>query len=62
MASIPAELRKRLTQLVVEETPRAVDLRRELHMHPEVCYEEVRTSARIRAVYDFLAQAVPSAL
>ena len=49
MASIPAALRQRLSQLVAEETPHAVDLRRELHTHPEICYEEVRTSARIRA-------------
>lgn len=50
--AISAELRQRIKQLVVEETPRAVDLRRELHTHPEVCYEEVRTSTRIRAALD----------
>jgi amidohydrolase len=48
MPSIPAALRNRLTQLVAEETSRTVDLRRELHTHPEICYEEERTSARIR--------------
>lgn len=38
--------------LVAEETPHAIALRRELHTHPETCYEEVRTSARIRAELD----------
>ena len=52
MAALSAELKHRLKQLVAEETSRAVQLRRELHTHPEVCYEEVKTSARIRAELD----------
>ena len=52
MPAIPAALKHRVQQLVAEETSRAVDLRRELHTHPEICYEEVRTSARIRAALD----------
>jgi len=52
MASIPEPLRLRVRQLVAEETSRAVDVRRELHTHPEVCYEELRTSSRIRAELD----------
>jgi amidohydrolase len=49
---IRAELKQRLKQLITEEVPNAVALRRELHTHPEVCYEELRTSARVRAELD----------
>lgn len=52
MPAITAELRHRVKQLVAEEASRAVNLRRDLHTHPEICYEEVRTSARIRAELD----------
>ncbi len=53
MVSTPlAALRARISQLVAEEAPRAVALRRALHTHPEICYEEVRTAARIRAELD----------
>ncbi|MFZ9882102.1 MAG: M20 metallopeptidase family protein [Phycisphaerales bacterium] len=41
-----------IRSLVAEETQRAVALRRELHTYPETCFEEVRTSARIRAELD----------
>ncbi len=41
-------LSARVRELVALETPRATALRRDLHTHPETCYEEVRTSARIR--------------
>ena len=37
---------------MAEETSRAVEVRRALHTHPEVCYEEVRTASRIRAELD----------
>jgi len=46
------DLHARVRELVAEETDRAVRLRRELHAHPEICYEEVRTSGRIRAELD----------
>jgi amidohydrolase len=53
MVSTPlAALKARVRDLVAEETPRATALRRELHTHPEICYEEVRTAARIRAELD----------
>jgi amidohydrolase len=39
---------ERIRTLVAEELPRLVALRRDLHRHPEVGYEEVRTSAAIR--------------
>jgi len=42
----------RIRALALEEAPRATALRRELHTHPEICYEEVRTSARIRQELD----------
>lgn len=48
-AAAHAPLLAKMRALVAEEAPRAVELRRELHTHPETCYEEVRTSARIRA-------------
>jgi amidohydrolase len=48
-APIPPALLARLRELVAEESPRAVALRRDLHTHPEICYEERRTAARIRA-------------
>ena len=37
MKKTPAELRHRLKELVAEETPRAVALRRQLHTLPELC-------------------------
>ena len=53
MVSTPlAALKARVRDLVAEETPRATALRRELHTHPEICFEEVRTAARIRAELD----------
>jgi amidohydrolase len=52
MPGLSTAVRNRVKQLVVEETPRATELRRQLHQHPEICYEEVRTSARIRAELD----------
>ena len=52
MSGLTAALKHRVKQLVSEETANAVNLRRDLHTHPEVCYEEVRTSARIRAELD----------
>lgn len=52
MPAITASLKHRVQQLVHEETPAAVDLRRELHTHPEICFEEIRTSARIRSALD----------
>lgn len=42
----------RIRALTAEEAPRSVALRRELHTHPEICYEEVETSARIRRELD----------
>ena len=38
---------ERIRSLVAEELPRLVALRRDLHRHPEVGYEEVRTSGVI---------------
>ena len=53
MVSTPLPALKALVRdLVAEEAPRATSLRRELHTHPEICYEEVRTAARIRAELD----------
>ena len=52
MPAISPALRARIRQLVVEEASRAVSVRRELHTHPEICYEEVRTAGRIRAELD----------
>jgi len=52
MPAISPALRDRIRQLVAEETSRAVEVRRALHTHPEVCYEEVRTASRIRAELD----------
>jgi amidohydrolase len=47
-----AALRSRVRGFIAEEAAHATALRRELHTHPETCYEEVRTSARIRAELD----------
>jgi amidohydrolase len=47
-----APLTDLVRSLAAEEAPRATALRRELHTHPEICYEEVRTSARIRQALD----------
>ena len=52
MKKTPAELRHRLKELVAEETPRAVALRRQLHTLPELCYQEFATSACIRGALD----------
>ena len=53
MAPAPsAALTDRIRALAAEEAPYATALRRELHTHPEICYEEVRTSSRIRAALD----------
>ena len=43
-----AAVSARIRELVADETPRATALRRALHTHPEICFEEVQTSARIR--------------
>ena len=43
---------ERLRQLITEESPRAVAFRRDLHMHPELGYEETRTAQKIRAALD----------
>lgn len=43
---------ERLRALIAEELPRAVAFRRDLHMHPEVGYEERRTASRIRESLD----------
>ena len=42
-------LSNRIRELVKDETPRAVAVRRDLHTHPEICYEETQTAARLRA-------------
>jgi amidohydrolase len=47
-------LTARLRELIALETPHATALRRDLHTHPEICYEELRTCARLR---DELAKA-----
>jgi len=52
MPVTPPALRARVRQLVAEEASHAVSVRRELHAHPEICFEEVRTAARIRAELD----------
>jgi amidohydrolase len=52
VAPSPDTLSARVRALAREEAPRATELRRELHTHPEICYEEVRTSARIRQALD----------
>jgi len=41
-------MRDAIARIVAEELPRLVSFRRELHMHPEIAYEEVRTATRIR--------------
>ncbi|MDZ4756428.1 MAG: hypothetical protein SGJ11_18295, partial [Phycisphaerae bacterium] len=45
MARISPE---RLRALIAEELPRAISTRRDLHMHPEIAYEEHRTAEVIR--------------
>jgi amidohydrolase len=38
----------RLRTLIAEELPRVVEIRRDLHRHPEIMYEEVRTSGVVQ--------------
>lgn len=38
----------RVRALIAEELPSLVDLRHDLHMHPEIMYEEVRTAEVVR--------------
>ncbi len=52
MTTQSADLSKRIGALAAEEATRARAVRRDLHTHPEVCYEELKTSARIRAELD----------
>jgi amidohydrolase len=47
--ALSARIRELVRELVRAESPRAVALRRDLHTHPEICYEESQTAARIRA-------------
>ena len=42
----------RIRSLIEHEVPSLTALRRELHQHPEIGYEEVRTAERIRAELD----------
>lgn len=42
----------RLRALIAEQLQWATDFRRDLHRHPEIGYEEVRTAGRIRAALD----------
>ena len=44
MTALDPATAARLRALVAEETPRLVGIRRDLHMHPEIGYEEHRTS------------------
>ncbi len=46
MARITTE---RLRSLIADELPQAIAFRRDLHMHPELGYEEYRTAQAIRA-------------
>ncbi|MBM4113765.1 MAG: amidohydrolase, partial [Phycisphaerae bacterium] len=39
---------ERLRALIAEELPSLVDLRHDLHMHPEIMYEETRTAEVVR--------------
>ena len=50
----PHPLAGAIRELVRAELPRLVELRRDLHMHPEVGYEEVRTSGIVRRELDAL--------
>ena len=50
----PHPLAGEIRKLVRAELPRLVELRRDLHMHPEVGYEEVRTSGVVRRELDAL--------
>lgn len=38
----------RLRTLIAEELPRLIDIRHDLHKHPEIMYEEVRTSGVVQ--------------
>jgi amidohydrolase len=42
----------RIRSLIEHEVPSLTALRRELHQHPEIGYEEIRTAERIRAELD----------
>jgi len=42
----------RLRQLIADESSHATAFRRDLHMHPELGYEETRTAGKIRAALD----------
>ncbi len=44
---ISAVLAKRIRERASEIFPETVSLRREIHLHPELSYEEVRTTALI---------------
>src|SRR5690606_34920034 len=39
---------QRLRDLIAEELPRLIEFRHDLHAHPELMYEEHRTSGRVR--------------
>jgi hippurate hydrolase len=54
-SSAPHPLADEVRRLVRAELPRLVDLRHDLHMHPEVGYEEVRTSGIVRRGLEELA-------
>ncbi|MBL9148778.1 MAG: amidohydrolase [Phycisphaerae bacterium] len=41
-----------LRSIIAEEVPGAIAFRRDLHMHPEIGYEEKRTADRIRGALD----------
>ena len=45
-----SDLARRVDGLVAEHEDRLVALRRELHAHPEVSWQERATTARLRAV------------
>ena len=46
---------KEVTEIIETVFPQVVEFRRDLHMHPELSGEEVRTSARIQEELDKLA-------
>ena len=50
----PHALAGAIRELLRAELPRLVELRHDLHMHPEVGYEEVRTSGVVRRELDAL--------
>ena len=41
-------MHERVRALIAEELPGVIELRRDLHMHPELMYEEFRTADLVR--------------